>query len=71
MQALERLSSGRTTLHITHRLEAARTANLILCLDQGRLLETGSHAQLLARGGRYASLVAAARPTAEMEMQHA
>ena len=71
MQALERLSSGRTTLHITHRLEAARTANLILCLDQGRLLETGSHAQLLARGGRYASLVAAARPPAEMEMQHA
>jgi ATP-binding cassette subfamily B protein len=71
MQALERLSSGRTTLHITHRLEAARTANLILCLDQGRLLETGSHAQLLARGGRYASLVVAARPPAEMEMQHA
>lgn len=71
MQALERLSSGRTTLHITHRLEAARTANLILCLDQGRLLETGSHAQLLARGGRYASLVAAAGTPAEMEIQHA
>ncbi len=76
MQALGRLAFGRTTLQITHRLEAARDADLILCMDRGRLIESGTHAQLLSQGGRYAALVAAGTvlPTVEqpvLELCHA
>jgi ATP-binding cassette, subfamily B, bacterial len=56
LEALERLSAGRTTLHITHRLEAARRADRILFVADGRILEDGTHAALLARGGYYARL---------------
>ncbi len=53
LQALERLTSGRTTFMIAHRLSTIRRADLILVLDEGRLVESGSHRELLARRGLY------------------
>ncbi|MFN2448619.1 MAG: ABC transporter ATP-binding protein [Candidatus Baltobacteraceae bacterium] len=55
-QALDRLLPGRTTLIIAHRLSTIRRANVILYIEGGRVLETGSHESLLARGGAYARL---------------
>jgi ATP-binding cassette subfamily C protein CydCD len=56
--ALERLARDRTTLVIAHRLSTVRDADAILVFDQGRVVESGTHAELLARGGLYAHLVA-------------
>ena len=47
---------GRTTIIASHRLEAMRAADVVFVLDQGRLLEQGTHDQLMATGGLYASL---------------
>jgi len=58
-QALDRLLPGRTTLIIAHRLSTIRRANKILYIESGRVLEIGTHDQLLAQGGRYARLHAA------------
>jgi len=52
-EALERLMVGRTTLVIAHRLSTIRKANRIIVLSEGRLVEQGSHADLLARKGLY------------------
>ncbi|HTO12553.1 MAG TPA: thiol reductant ABC exporter subunit CydC [Candidatus Binatia bacterium] len=57
-RALERLSRDRTTLVIAHRLSTVRDADAIVVLDEGKVVEVGSHAALLARGGLYAHLVA-------------
>ena len=57
-EALDRLMEGRTTLVIAHRLSSVIGADRILVLDQGRLAETGSHADLMASGGVYAQLMA-------------
>jgi len=54
--ALQRVSSGRTTLVIAHRLQTARTADRIAVLHGGALVEIGSHEELLVRGGRYAAM---------------
>ncbi|MEX2160648.1 MAG: ABC transporter ATP-binding protein [Anaerolineales bacterium] len=54
--ALEPLMSGRTSLVIAHRLSTILAADVILVMDEGRLVEQGSHAELLATGGLYASL---------------
>ncbi len=54
--ALERVMKGRTSLVIAHRLSTILAADVILVMDRGRLVERGTHAELLARGGLYASL---------------
>ena len=56
--ALERLARDRTTLVIAHRLSTVRDADAIVVLDDGKLVEVGRHAELLARGDLYAHLVA-------------
>jgi ABC-type transport system involved in Fe-S cluster assembly fused permease/ATPase subunit len=47
---------GRTTVVVTHRLSAVADADLILVLEEGRLVEQGRHADLLSAGGAYARL---------------
>jgi len=54
--ALEGLMQGRTTLVIAHRLSTIEHADRVLAMDAGRLVEQGTHAELLARGGLYARL---------------
>ena len=58
-QALDRLMEGRTTLIFAHRLSSVIGADRILVLDGGHVAETGSHAELMARGGAYHRLMAA------------
>ena len=55
-QAMERLMNGRTAFVIAHRLSTIQNADIILVMEQGRLAEHGTHAELLARGGIYAKL---------------
>lgn len=53
LEALDRLMVGRTTFMIAHRLSTLRTANMILVIDRGQLIEQGRHDELLHRGGLY------------------
>ncbi|MCB1548842.1 MAG: ABC transporter, partial [Hyphomicrobiaceae bacterium] len=55
-KALERVMSGRTTLVIAHRLATVQKADRIVVMDGGRIVEEGTHASLVARGGLYARL---------------
>ena len=57
-EALERLVEGRTTIAIAHRLSTMRDADQIVVLDHGRVVERGTHDELLAAVGRYAALLA-------------
>ena len=56
MEALERATAGHTTVIIAHRLTTVRLADRVVVLDRGRIVEEGSHLELLARHGRYAQL---------------
>jgi ABC-type multidrug transport system fused ATPase/permease subunit len=56
-ESLNRILKDRTTVIIAHRLSTVRDADLIVVLDQGRIVETGDHDTLLRQGGLYASLV--------------
>ena len=55
-QGMDRLMAGRTTFVIAHRLSTIRNSDCIMVLEQGRIIERGSHAQLIAEGGRYYQL---------------
>lgn len=55
-RALEKLASGRTTIAIAHRLSTAARADRVLVLDHGRLVQDGSHAELVQQDGAYARM---------------
>jgi ATP-binding cassette subfamily B protein len=64
--ALDEAARGRTTITIAHRLSTVRDADRIAVLDAGRVVEQGSHEELMARRGRYARLVGSAERAVEL-----
>ena len=55
-RAFEKLMTGRTSFIVAHRLSTIQTADVILVMNQGNVIEQGTHEELLARGGFYARL---------------
>ncbi|HEX9075179.1 MAG TPA: ABC transporter ATP-binding protein, partial [Anaerolineae bacterium] len=66
LQALEHLQRGRTTLVVAHRLASIQDADLILVIERGRIIERGTHKQLLAHNGRYSELYGLQVPIADL-----
>ena len=66
-EAIARLVKGRTTFAIAHRLSTLRNAHRLLVLDQGHVVEVGTHEELLELGGRYAKLIEAQRENAKLK----
>ncbi|WP_236050722.1 ABC transporter ATP-binding protein [Nonomuraea cypriaca] len=66
---IERLMAGRTVVMVAHRLRTVRRADRIVFLDGGRIVEEGSHDELLRRGGRYADFWNVWSPSGEKDMQ--
>jgi ATP-binding cassette subfamily B protein len=69
--ALDALAAGRTTIAIAHRLSTVRDADQIVVLDGGRIVERGTHEELLERGGRYTALQQAQREDAAQQGEEA
>ena len=67
--ALEEVMQGRTTLVIAHRLSTVESADVIVVMDQGKIVEKGSHQVLLAKGGLYSDLYGAQFQDEEVESQ--
>jgi ATP-binding cassette subfamily B protein len=67
LDAIDRAAKGRTMLLVTHRIAAAARCDRVIVLDEGKVVETGTHAELLRSGGVYARLAEHQRLEAELE----
>jgi ATP-binding cassette subfamily B protein len=71
LAAIDRAAEGRTLVLVTHRIAAARRADRTLVLDRGRVVEAGTHDELLALGGHYARLAERQRLEREIDVEPA